>query len=89
VIDRGRGILDADRVRLFRAFYRGRNVGEVAGTGLGLVIVKRCVDLHGGRIRCESREGEGATFIVTLPLFDGEPVLAESTEDVATASPGI
>jgi signal transduction histidine kinase len=88
VIDRGRGILEADRVRLFHAFYRGRNVGEVAGTGLGLVIVKRCVDLHGGRIRCESREGEGATFIVTLPLFVGLPTVDGST-DPSTSSPSI
>jgi PAS domain S-box-containing protein len=84
VSDRGRGIAEADRARLFRAFQRGRNVGQVPGTGLGLVIVKRCVDLHGGRIRCESREGEGTTFEVRLPLFaaveapsdDGTPAAA-------------
>lgn len=74
VIDRGRGIPETDRARLFRAFQRGRNVGQVPGTGLGLVIVKRCVDLHGGEIRCESREGAGTTFVVTLPLFKGAGV---------------
>lgn len=69
--DRGRGIPAADHSRLFTAFYRGSNVGQTQGSGLGLVIVKRCVDLHNGAIECQSAEGQGATFIVTLPLFDG------------------
>jgi signal transduction histidine kinase len=69
--DRGRGIPAADQTRLFTAFYRGGNVGQTQGSGLGLVIVKRCVDLHRGTIACESAEGDGATFTVSLPLFDG------------------
>lgn len=69
--DQGCGIPEADRARLFTAFYRGSNVGQTPGSGLGLVIVKRCVDLHEGVIRCESEVGKGTTFIVTLPLFDG------------------
>jgi signal transduction histidine kinase len=69
--DRGCGIPEADRTRLFTSFSRGSNVGQTPGTGLGLAIVKRCVDLHEGTIRCESEEGQGTTFIVTLPLFDG------------------
>jgi signal transduction histidine kinase len=69
--DQGRGIPAADLPRLFTAFYRGSNVGQIAGSGLGLVITKRCVDLHGGQITCDSTEGVGTTFSVTLPLFDG------------------
>jgi signal transduction histidine kinase len=69
--DRGCGIPDADQTRLFTAFYRGSNVAQTPGSGLGLVIAKRCVDLHGGNIRCESQEGQGTTFTVTLPLFEG------------------
>jgi signal transduction histidine kinase len=72
--DRGCGIPLADQHRLFTAFYRGSNVGQTQGSGLGLVIVKRCVDLHGGTIRCESVEGQGTAFTVTLPLFDGTRV---------------
>jgi signal transduction histidine kinase len=68
--DRGCGIPATDRARLFTAFYRGGNVGQTPGSGLGLVIVKRCVDLHEGSIQCESEEGKGTTFTVTLPLFD-------------------
>lgn len=67
--DFGCGIPSADQGRLFTAFYRGGNVSHTQGSGLGLVIVKRCVDLHAGTILCQSVEGEGTTFTVTLPLF--------------------
>jgi signal transduction histidine kinase len=67
VRDQGIGIPEADREWLFNAFHRGRNVGDRPGTGLGLVIVKRCVDLHGGTIRIESVSGEGTTVSVRLP----------------------
>ncbi len=68
--DRGCGIPDEDRSRLFTAFYRGSNTGHTHGTGLGLVIAKRCVDLHGGTIGCVSAGGTGTTFTVTLPVFE-------------------
>lgn len=69
VRDRGIGIPEADLRRLFSAFHRGRNVGQVPGSGLGLVIVKRCVELHGGTIQVESQAGEGTTVTVRLPVF--------------------
>lgn len=69
VIDHGIGIPPADRTRLFEAFHRCSNVGEIPGTGLGLVIVKRCVDLHGGSLDIDSVVGKGTTFTVRLPLF--------------------
>ncbi|MBS0658875.1 MAG: HAMP domain-containing histidine kinase [Verrucomicrobia bacterium] len=68
VEDRGIGIPEKDRVRLFEAFHRGSNVGETPGTGLGLVIVKRCVELHGGRLDFTSAHA-GTRFTVVLPLF--------------------
>jgi two-component system, sensor histidine kinase and response regulator len=67
--DQGIGIPEADREWLFSAFHRGHNVAGRAGTGLGLVIVKRCVDLHRGRIRLESKVGKGTTISVRLPMF--------------------
>jgi signal transduction histidine kinase/PAS domain-containing protein len=68
--DNGIGIPAEDQPRLFEVFYRGRNVGELPGTGLGLVIVKRCVEVHGGAVSLLSQTGRGTTVIVRLPVFD-------------------
>ena len=70
VADDGMGIPLADQEHLFRAFHRAKNVEHIQGTGLGLVIVKRCCDLHQGTVGVQSREGKGTTFTVQLPLFD-------------------
>ncbi len=67
VRDRGIGIPEGDLPKLFQAFHRAANVGDIQGTGLGLVIVKRCVDLHGGTIEVQSQPGAGTTFTVRLP----------------------
>ena len=67
--DRGIGIPDLDQKRLFNAFQRGGNVGARPGTGLGLVIVKRCVDLHGGRLQLTSKTAEGTVVTVRVPRF--------------------
>jgi len=69
VRDRGIGIPESDARLLFQAFHRGRNVGDTPGTGLGMVIVKHCLQLHGGKIGFESKEGRGTSFVVALPLF--------------------
>jgi len=69
IADHGIGIPETDLPWLFKAFHRGRNVGQRPGTGLGLVIVKRCVELHGGRIQIESRAGQGTLVTVRLPMF--------------------
>ena len=74
--DQGIGIPEADREWLFNAFHRGRNVGDRPGTGLGLVIVKRCVDLHGGKIEVDSKLGEGTSVTVRLPIFRPESTAA-------------
>jgi PAS domain S-box-containing protein len=75
--DQGIGIPEADREWLFNAFHRGRNVGDRPGTGLGLVIVKRCVDLHGGNIKVDSKLGEGTSVTVRLPIFSPESTAAD------------
>lgn len=67
VEDFGIGIPDSDRPNLFKAFYRGSNVGTISGTGLGLVILKNNVELHGGRVSIESRLGQGTIVSVFLP----------------------
>lgn len=68
VQDRGIGIPAADQPRLFEAFQRASNVGEIPGTGLGLLLVKRCVELHHGSINVQSQEGVGTTFTVRLAV---------------------
>ncbi len=70
VADRGVGIPEKDLPKIFQAFHRAGNVGQIAGTGLGLVIVQRCVDLHGGKIELQSEVGRGTRVTVRLPLFE-------------------
>ena len=66
--DEGIGISPEDQQRLFESFQRGSNVGKISGTGLGLTIVKKAVDLHGGQIVVKSDVGVGTTFSVAIPL---------------------
>lgn len=68
ISDQGIGIPPGDQAQLFTAFFRGSNVGTTPGVGLGLVIVKECVDLHAGEIVVESEVRVGTRFTVTLPL---------------------
>lgn len=69
VSDTGLGISDSDQERLFQEFFRSTNPAAVAqpGTGLGLTIVQRIVERHGGRITFDSTLGVGTTFTVSLP----------------------
>jgi PAS domain S-box-containing protein len=75
--DQGIGIPEADRKWLFNPFHRGQNVSDRPGTGLGLVIVKRCVDLHGGSIEVESKLGEGTAVTVRLPMLSSSSRVQE------------
>ncbi|QHV98685.1 sensor histidine kinase [Spirosoma endbachense] len=68
VKDEGIGIPDADKDKLFINFFRARNVIHVQGTGLGLYIVKRYVDLLGGTVTFTSQLDSGTIFTVQLPL---------------------
>jgi signal transduction histidine kinase len=70
VRDQGIGIPPADQARLFESFYRASNVGNRQGTGLGLVIAKKAVDLHGGTISVDSEVDAGTCIRVCLPLED-------------------
>lgn len=66
IIDAGIGIPEADQARLFQPFHRAGNVGSIPGTGLGLTLVKKCLDLHNGYIHVSSRVNQGTTFTVNL-----------------------
>lgn len=67
VRDTGPGISPEDVERIFEPFYRGKMQRSIPGTGLGLPIVKRVAEAHGGRIAVESAPGQGAAFRVFLP----------------------
>ena len=69
VRDRGIGIPDADKPKLFGRFARAQNARAlgISGTGFGLYLTKTIVEMHGGTIGVESREGEGSTFRTFLP----------------------
>ncbi|MBW4512671.1 MAG: CHASE3 domain-containing protein [Scytonematopsis contorta HA4267-MV1] len=66
VKDSGIGIAEEDLEKLYHPFIRGKNVKHVLGTGLGLTVVKKCLDLHHGEIFVESEVGVGTTFTVTI-----------------------
>ncbi len=68
VRDRGIGIPEADRRRLFESFERGSNTEHVQGTGLGLVIVHRAAQMLGAQLSYDSEVGRGSTFTLRFPL---------------------
>ncbi len=70
VKDNGIGIPEAEQEFLFEPFYRSTNVSNIPGHGLGLTMVKRCVELQGGKITVSSTVGMGTTFTVSLPLHN-------------------
>jgi signal transduction histidine kinase len=70
IADEGIGIPAEDQDKLFEPFSRADNVGHLPGTGLGLVVVKRCAELHGGSISFTSIPGQGTTFLITLPVWE-------------------
>jgi signal transduction histidine kinase len=76
ICDTGIGIPADELEHVFEEFFRATNArkSEKDGTGLGLSIVKQIVDQHRGKISVESREGQGTTFAVVLPLDGSTPV---------------
>jgi signal transduction histidine kinase len=85
VADTGIGIPKKYQGRVFDRFFRNDDhtlVIETPGTGLGLALVKELVEMHNGHIWLESREGEGTTFFVQLPLVTTPPVVVEDETTV-------
>jgi signal transduction histidine kinase len=75
VADRGIGIEAAEQPRIFEPFYRAPGViaAQIHGAGLGLSLVQRIVEAHGGRIAVRSAPGAGSAFTVYLPAASEEP----------------
>jgi two-component system phosphate regulon sensor histidine kinase PhoR len=68
--DNGPGIPSEERAKIFAKFYQieGSFTGQVQGMGLGLALVKRVVEEHGGQVRVDSELGQGSTFTVSFPV---------------------
>ena len=73
--DEGIGIPEADQKHMFERFFRAQNATNIKGTGLGLNIVKRYLDIMNGNIRFESQENEGTTFFIVIPQQEIEQEL--------------
>lgn len=67
VQDEGIGIPLEEQSKIYEPFYRSQNVENIVGTGLGLAVVKKCVELQQGKITVESEVGVGTTFTVRIP----------------------
>lgn len=78
VSDQGIGIPKEEQAQLFSRFFRARNAETIQGTGLGLHIVSRYLQLLKGEVSFESKEGEGTSFLVTVP----ESQVDQSTPEV-------
>lgn len=68
VSDRGMGIPQEEQQHLFERFFRAKNATNIQGTGLGLNIVRKYVELLSGQISFQSTEGKGTTFTITFPI---------------------
>lgn len=82
ISDTGVGIAQEDLPKLFKEFSRIRNsqTKEVSGSGLGLSIVKRIIDLYQGRIEVESTLGEGTCFIIYLPIITNPSINPDTNQ---------
>jgi signal transduction histidine kinase len=85
VQDCGIGIAEEDLPLLFDSFHRGRNVGTVAGSGLGMAAAKRALDVQQGTIEVRSERGHGTEVTVFIPLLPGGDDEAQSEGDGAAS----
>lgn len=68
VSDTGVGIAPADQELIFEEFRQARQGRSSEGTGLGLALTRKFVEMHGGKIKVQSEPGKGSTFIFNLPM---------------------
>jgi two-component system sensor histidine kinase KdpD len=85
VADRGIGLREGEKERVFEKFYRGEAGRAQPGAGLGLAICKGVVEAHRGSIEASNRPEGGAVFTIRLPIEGGPPAM--ESEEAETASP--
>jgi signal transduction histidine kinase len=86
VADQGAGIAPEDATHIFELFGQGEHGRRTGGLGIGLHLVKRLTELHGGHVGVNSRLGEGSTFWVRLPLGAADSGVGESEEAAQKAA---
>ncbi|MFQ6042003.1 MAG: ATP-binding protein, partial [Candidatus Poribacteria bacterium] len=82
VIDTGVGIPKEQQESIFEPFQQGEEGAAKSGTGLGLTIARKQVELMGGRLSCESTLGDGSRFFFTLPLEPAKSVIKEPSTGI-------
>ena len=87
VRDDGIGIAAEDQARIFEEFVQAGSAGRQEGTGLGLALSRRFIELHGGRLEVESELGTGSAFTFTVPRTQSPPddIAAGDAPPAATA----
>ncbi|MCX8116411.1 MAG: response regulator [Desulfobacterota bacterium] len=76
--DHGVGIPEEDLGKIFEPYYRGKNVRDGEGRGIGLTFAKEVIELHGGKILVQSELGKGSTFYLLLPIREAPQEAPES-----------
>ena len=84
VSDNGIGIAPDEQAYIFNRFYQAKNAGQ--GTGIGLALVKAFTDLHHGEATVESKEGEGSSFIIIMPLSQAGELSSSKTQQAFSPS---
>lgn len=89
VEDHGAGLGADERRKVFEPFYRGRDAvaNQVQGSGLGLSLVQRIADAHGGRVELASEPGRGSTFTICLPAAPDLPAMAAAAPGTTATAP--
>jgi hypothetical protein len=80
ITDSGKGIAPEELDRIFVPFH----TTKTQGTGLGLPICRQLMEQHNGTIGVESRLGEGTTFIIELPVVEGQPITGKEDDSAQT-----
>jgi two-component system OmpR family sensor kinase len=88
VSDTGPGLSEETQPRIFEPFYRAPDA-KGPGTGIGLATVQRIVQAYGGRLTVRSRLGQGATFVVRMPLAERAPVPGPAGEPTPAGQPAL
>jgi K+-sensing histidine kinase KdpD len=88
VVDRGPGIPENLRERIFEPFYRAPGAPNGGGSGLGLAIARGFIEANGGEVEVESLPGQGSSFVVTFAAPD-RPAVPYGAQDAKKNSPGV